>query len=38
MHNKKVNFAPTAPDGLHYASLRSSRRLLGRYLSLESHA
>lgn len=26
-----MNFAPSAPDGLHCASLRSSRRLLRRY-------
>lgn len=30
IHNKPINYAPAAPDSLHYASLRSSCRLLGR--------
>ena len=28
--NKSINYAPSAPDGLHCAALRSSRRLLRR--------
>ena len=33
-YNKSINYAPAAPDGLHCASLRSSRRLLKRYGAL----
>ena len=33
-HNKPINSAPAAPDSLHFALLRFSCRLLGRYVSM----
>ena len=33
MPNKSINYAPSAPDSLHCASLRSSCRLLRRYVA-----
>ncbi len=31
--NKSINYAPTAPDSLHYATLRTSCRLFKRYVN-----